>query len=66
MVRNELNHKHSWDELERTSWQEGRMEGRLQVKRKKDEMGGEAEQEEDVRNMAGTEGSLQTSLVASG
>ena len=42
------------------------MEGRLQVKRKKDEMGGEAEQEEDVRNMAGTEGSLQTSLVASG
>ena len=46
MVRNELNCEHSWDEPERASWQEGRMEGRLQVKRRKDEVGGEAEQEE--------------------
>ena len=54
MVRNELNREYSWDEPERASWQEGRMEGRLQVKRRKDEVGGEAEQ--------GPEGRVSSSL----
>ena len=65
MVRNELNCEHSWDEPERASWQEGRMEGRLQVKRRKDEVGGEAEQEEGRHEHSrDSKGSLQTSPVA--
>lgn len=55
MVRNELNTWYSWDELEGgLPGRRGRVEGRLQVKRRKDEVGGGAEQEEGRRNTAGT------------
>ena len=41
------------------------MEGRLQVKRRKDEVGGEAEQEEGRQEHSrDSKGSLQTSQVA--
>ena len=65
MVSKSLTRDYSWDEPERASWQEGRMEGRLQVKRRKDEVGGEAEQEEGRQEHSrDSKGSLQTSQVA--